>query len=225
VPPIAKCGWSRRAAGYEVRSVRGVPWSVRCGYLRSFDFGSYYQSTPRAAAVRVQLVQGSSGTCLRCTPRLWRVGETGIAHFSPGTEKTLPWRRGLPRATGRGPTHDPDPLPSRTNPAPTGPTAHRRLVWASRAFRQIGSRLRSYVPRSPSPQHGGLRCSCAARLFSPSPRSAMRSAMLVTMARCRGHRRHERRLERRHERRHERACSIGRRQMGRGVGIDSACST
>jgi hypothetical protein len=44
---------------------------------------------------RVQLVQGSSGTCLRCTPRLWRVGETGIAHFSPGTEKTLPWRRGL----------------------------------------------------------------------------------------------------------------------------------
>lgn len=35
--------------------MRGVPWSVRCGYLRSFDFGSYYQSTPRAAAVRVQL--------------------------------------------------------------------------------------------------------------------------------------------------------------------------
>lgn len=86
--------------------MRGVPWSVRCGYLRSFDFGSYYQSTPRAAAVRVQLVQGSSGTCLRCTPRLWRVGETGIAHFSPGTEKTLPWRRGLPRDTGRGPTHE-----------------------------------------------------------------------------------------------------------------------
>lgn len=216
MPPIAKCGWSRRAAGYEVRSVRGVPWSVRCGYLRSFDFGSYYQSTPRAAAVRVQLVQGSSGTCLRCTPRLWRVGETGIAHFSPGTEKTLPWRRGLPRATGRGPTHDPErPLANQPRTLTQGPL--RTGVWASRAFRQIGSRLRSYVPRSPSPQHGGLRCSCAARLFSPSPRSAMRSAMLVTMARCRGHRRHERR--------HERACSIGQRQMGRGVGIDSACST
>ena len=120
MPPIAKCGWSRRAAGYEVRSVRGVPWSVRCGYLRSFDFGSYYQSTPRAAAVRVQLVQGSSGTCLRCTPRLWRVGETGIAHFSP-----VPKRPSLgaeashaPRA---GPTHDPErPLAgSRTNPAPS----------------------------------------------------------------------------------------------------------
>jgi len=151
VPPIAKCGWSRRAAGYEVRSVRGVPWSVRCGYLRSFDFGSYYQSTPRAAAVRVQLVQGSSGTCLRCTPRLWRVGETGIAHFSPGTEKTLPWRRGLPRATGRGPTHeakDPDRAdPSRTNPAPTGPTAHRRLAEPClSADRQSPTKLLSFAP-------------------------------------------------------------------------------
>ena len=43
--------------------MRGVPWSVRCGYLRSFDFGSYYQSTPRAAAVRVQLVQGTVHVC------------------------------------------------------------------------------------------------------------------------------------------------------------------
>jgi hypothetical protein len=156
VPPIAKCGWSRRAAGYEVRSVRGVPWSVRCGYLRSFDFGSYYQSTPRAAAVRVQLVQGSSGTCLRCTPRLWRVGETGIAHFSPGTEKTLPWRRGLPRDAPRaaGPrTKDPDRAdtadPSRTNPVPTGPTAHRRLAEPClSADRQSPTKLRPSLPQS-----------------------------------------------------------------------------
>lgn len=155
MPPIAKCGWSRRAAGYEVRSVRGVPWSVRCGYLRSFDFGSYYQSTPRAAAVRVQLVQGSSGTCLRCTPRLWRVGETGIAHFSPGTEKTLPWRRGrgLPRATGGRPRTIIRTIltPREPTPAdpPTGPTAHRRLAEPClSADRQSPTKLRPSLPQS-----------------------------------------------------------------------------
>jgi len=91
--------------------VRGVPWSVRCGYLRSFDFGSYYQSTPRAAAVRVQLVQGSSGTCFyrvqgRCmflavhSSPVACGGNRNSTLFTRYRNETLPWRRGLPRATG-----------------------------------------------------------------------------------------------------------------------------
>ena len=97
---------------------------------------------PRAAAVRVQLVQGSSGTCLRCTPRLWRGGETGKHTFHP-YRKDPPLAPRPPTLHGRGPR-------TILTPRNQSPHALRTGVWASRAFRQIGSRLRSYVPRSQS---------------------------------------------------------------------------
>lgn len=110
---------------------------------------------PRAAAVRVQLVQGSSGTCFyrvqgRCmflavhsSPVACGAGGNRNSTLFTRYRKDPPLAPRPPTLHGRGPRTILTPRNQSPHPLRTG-------VWASRAFRQIGSRLRSYVPRSQS---------------------------------------------------------------------------